>query len=195
MGRFFLPPFHLRLGGALCLHVSFPCFSPEEAKFVRSLTADDRVPGLHGQGPIAWAAPVPPAGRGLLFREPTVMEWLRDAARLPPAEAQAFVVRHRLQPAWKISSLAGTPNILLALESAHARGCEMVLYSTAGLDPLGIREVHEVVSSDSRAAPPCTSPIWTCNNDGRVAYTNTQTFSRVPPAWKFAPFQAPDRLC
>jgi hypothetical protein len=149
VGRYFLPPFRLHLGEAVCLHVPFLSCSGDEKQLRGVLTEAEPIAGLEQHGPIAWADPVKWERRGfrVLFRDPTVAEWLQQTAGYSPRDALAVVERLGWRTDWRFSALPGTHRALLGLELTYARGCEIILFSTPGLDPAGIRAVHEFVSS------------------------------------------------
>jgi hypothetical protein len=149
VGPYFLPPFCLHAAEAVCLHVPFRSFSGEEKEFIKVLTGTVPIAGLELHGLASWADSVSLAKRRFrfLFREPTVAEWLHQTAGFTRDEALGFTERLGWRADWRVSALAGTHRTLLALELAYARGCEVILFSTSGLDPTGIRTAHELVSS------------------------------------------------
>jgi hypothetical protein len=52
-----------------------------------------------------------------------------------------------LLPDCPISSLARNPRTLLGLEAAWARGADVVVFSTVGCDPAGVRAVYDAVAA------------------------------------------------
>jgi hypothetical protein len=127
-----------------------PCLSDseEESQIIEILTGKRAVPGLHLHGRVD-VAYRPSARAGLLgvFRPPRPVDWLRRSGGLSQTEAHAIVARLGLKPEWRLNQLAGTPRMLLGLEAAWARGADVVVFSTAGLDPLGTQEVFREVAA------------------------------------------------
>src|SRR5947209_592555 len=81
-----IPPFSLRQGEVVCLHMPCAPFSPEEDQVVEVLTGERPVPGLHLSGRVCWADRLSPRRRGFfqglrvrLFRPPLARDWLRRA--------------------------------------------------------------------------------------------------------------------
>jgi hypothetical protein len=122
--------------------------SEEENQLIQVLIGKRPVPGLQLHGRVEHA--YPPSGRtGLLgiLRPLRSVDWLRRSAGVSLAEANAIVARLGLNPAWRLDQLAGTPKTLLGLEAAWARGAEVVVFSAAGLDPLGTQQAFREVAS------------------------------------------------
>jgi hypothetical protein len=142
-----LPPFQLKLGEVLCLHLPSPALSKEETHLINALTGKRLVLGLHLFGRVCFAAP--PTRRGIfgLFRSLHPIDWLRHSGGLLRAEAEAIIERLGLKPEWRLSQLPATPRTLLGLEAAWAQGAEVVVFSTTGLDPTGVLAVFEAVAS------------------------------------------------
>jgi hypothetical protein len=122
--------------------------SKEENQITEVLTGKRPVQGLHIHGRVDVA--YRPSGRaGLLgvFRPLRPVDWLRHAGGLSQMEAEAIVARLGLKPQWRLNQLPGTSKTLLGVEAAWARGADVVIFSTAGLDPLGTQEVFRAVAA------------------------------------------------
>jgi len=78
------------------------------------------------------------------FVQPYPVDWLLRAG-VSPRDAGQVVARLGLKPEWRVCNLPATPRTLLGLEAVWARGAEAVVFSCAGLDPLGRRAVFEVI--------------------------------------------------
>lgn len=141
-----LPPFQLHAGEALCLHLPPLKTWTEREQLVKALAGPDPVEGLTRLGRIIYAEP--PQGRGGLcglWPSPRIVDWLCRRAGLDAAEAREVVTRLGLSETRRVSHVAMNPRTLLGLEAAYARGAEVVLFSTAGCDPLGTRAAFEMV--------------------------------------------------
>jgi hypothetical protein len=90
----------------------------------------------------AWGRP----GLLGLFLQPYPADWLRRAG-VGPGDAERIVARLGLKPELRVINLSGKPRALLGLEAAWARGAEVIIFSTAGLDPLGRLAVFDAVRS------------------------------------------------
>jgi hypothetical protein len=147
VGGLTIPPFQLRGGEVACLHL--PVLSwQEEAQLVQALTGEHPVSGIHRFGRVCWARPARNMRRGLfgLFRPGRAVDWLRRSAGVSRAEAEAVVERLGLRREWRVCQLAGNPRLLLGLEAAWARGADVVVFSTVGCDPAGVRAAFEAVA-------------------------------------------------
>jgi|SRR5579885_3143271 len=148
VGGLTLPPFRLRAGESVCLHVPGPAHGEEEEQLLRVLTGGEKVPGVEVLGRVEYAAPA--TGRpGLLglFRQPYPADWLRRTAGISPGDAQRVVARLGLKPEWRVCNFSANPRALLGLEAAWARGAEAVIFSCVGLDPLGRQAMFGAVRS------------------------------------------------
>ncbi len=148
LGELWLPPFALRVGESLCLHVPAPAWGEQEAQLLRALTGVDQVAGIVAAGRVEYASPAT-RRTGLLglLRQPYAVDWLRRTARLNRDDARRVVAGLGLKPEWRICQIAGTPRALLGLEAVWARGAEGVIFSCVGLDPCGRQAVFEAIRS------------------------------------------------
>jgi hypothetical protein len=158
VGPLLVPRFQLGNEDLLCLHLPGPCFSREEDQLVQALAGKRPVPGLRVCGrvwPAVWTAfpPVSRAGLIGLFHRPRPVDWLCRVSGISREEAAAIVARLGLRPDWRICQLAGDPRALLGLEAAWAGGAEAILFTTAGLDPLGRRAVFQAVRAHVGRCP------------------------------------------
>src|SRR5262249_31445005 len=111
-------------------------------------------PGLHFLGRVERAQPATPK-RGLfgLFRRQRIIDWLCKSAGIPRTDALAILNRlgsydDRLKRGeLPLDFLAGNPRTLIGVEAAFARGAEVIVFMTVGLDPLGREAVFQLVSS------------------------------------------------
>lgn len=90
----------------------------------------------------------PHSGFRQIFRRERVLEWFRQETQLPRDEALRYLQRIGIRPDAQLSTLAGNPRWLIAFEAALARGAEIVVFRTAGLDPPGVRAALQRVSNE-----------------------------------------------
>jgi hypothetical protein len=154
VGSLQVPPFELRAGRLVCLHVPGPADSADQFHLVQALTGARPLPGLRLFGRVEAAMPpTQPAGLlGLFRRLPRAATWLSRSAGIPAAEAEAIVARlvqatDERVGQLPIGHLPMNPRTLLGLEAAWARGADAIVFTTVGIDPRGYRLVFEAVSS------------------------------------------------
>lgn len=169
-----LPPFQLCPGDLLCLHVPAPADYAEEAQLVRVLTGVETYPGLRVYGRVFNAEPARPrSGLRRLLGQPTLAHWLAHGGGITPAEATRQVEELGLHPLDRLNHVAGTPRLLLGLASVWNRGAEAIIFSTAGLDPLGREAAVNAVRSHLQTCPAIllSHPCW----------VNGETIRQCPP--------------
>jgi hypothetical protein len=148
-----IPAFQLNAGDFVCLHMPCLAWSADEEQVVQVFTGKRVVPGVHLHGRVDWAYPAIQR-RGLLslFHRPRPVDWLRQSAGVARADAAAIVTRVALRTDDRVGrlrliELPGTPKALLGLEAAWARGANVVVFTTVGLDPLGVQAMFETAAS------------------------------------------------
>jgi hypothetical protein len=143
-----IPPFQLKVGELVCLHLPTPVVAREEEGLIQALSGKRPVPGLHLAGRVEHAFP-PRSSGGLFhfFRPRHPVNWLRHSGGVSRSEAEGIVARLGLRPEWRLDQLARNPKTLLGLEAAWARGAEGVVFTTVACDPSGVRAVCEAVSA------------------------------------------------
>jgi hypothetical protein len=146
---FCLPPFTLRAGEALCLHV--PSIDPPWYDLLLPLiTGQTAHPALQFTGTVTYLQkPVPRRRWWLLgrMRNPAAGDWLTADRRLSPAEATATLQRLSIVPRTPIGSLGWNERSLLAVEAFLLRPPDVLVFETTGQDPLGERRVLDRLSS------------------------------------------------
>lgn len=145
-----IPAFQLRVGECVCLHLPEKMVAAEVEQLIRVLTGKESLSEVQLFSRVHWAAPLQNHRYGLagLFRPMRVSDWLSQIAGASPAQAQAIL--QKLNPREgerRIEQLPGTPKTLLSLEAAWLAGADVVIFSTAGLDPVGRETVYEAVAS------------------------------------------------
>jgi hypothetical protein len=149
-----LPPFQLRPGDLICLHLNGPAETADEAVLRRALTGKDVPPGILLFGRAMDVTPAAPRhGFPSLFGQPTLAAWLSNHGGVPVAEATRHIEEMGLQPSEKLTRVAGTPRLLLALTAAWNRQAEAVVFSLTGLDPLGKETVINAVRAHLDRCP------------------------------------------
>jgi hypothetical protein len=148
IGSLVIPPFQLKAGEFICLHLPGPAGSKEEVQLIQILTGKSSVSGLRLFGRVLYASPATDRRGFFRFLRPLrPADWLRQSAGISRQEAGAIVARLGIKQEWHLSQLASNPSTLLGLEAAWAQGAEVILFSTSGCDPSGIRAVFNSVSS------------------------------------------------
>jgi hypothetical protein len=171
-----VPPFELRAGSILCLHMPLSTWSKEEP-LVQALTGTRPMRGLRLFGRVCQAIPpVQPAGLTGLFHRPRAARWLQNKG-LSSAEAQAVVARVAQRADGRVArlpigQLPGNARALLGLEGAWASGADAVVFTTSGLDPRGRQAVCEAVCArlDRCAAVRISHAYWTEGRRERDCY-------------------------
>ncbi len=150
VGRYAVPAFHLRLGECVCLHLREEITSSEVEALIGVLTGKKSLGAVRLFATVHWAAPLRNRRHGPLgfFRSRRVADWLLRVARASRTQAQAVLQRlHPQDRECPVDRLAGTSKALLRLEAAWLTGARVVVFTTAGLDPLGIEAVYRAISS------------------------------------------------
>jgi hypothetical protein len=155
VGTVIVPPFSLRLGQLVCLHLPHPAPDGFEDALLRVLTGRRPAAGLRLFGRVAAAAPAQDDRIGLfrLLRPLRARRWLRQRSGMSEPEAGAALSRIGLDRDWPLTHLAGNPKTLLGLEAAWAGGAETILFWTNWCDPSGARAVYAAVASRLATCP------------------------------------------
>lgn len=147
IGRWDFPPFKLRCGE--CVTLCLPKEAPsEEERIVACLTGMELVPGLNVHTKVLFAKPASiPSGWRRWIRNPTPFTWLQKNTTLSDDAIGSFLHEYKMDRNIPLSHLAGNPRMLLGLKAAYAREPEVVVFSTQGLDPMGVREAFRMVNN------------------------------------------------
>lgn len=137
------PKLELQSGATLCLHIP-PGFHDQEA-----LVEEEILKQAHQQGKTAIISKPATHRAGLLerFRKRNAIEWLAHEAGTSKAEAAILIAEFGIPIAPDLSSIPGTPRCLLGIAAALARKPQVLMYSTAALDPIGCIRVHQFLAS------------------------------------------------
>jgi hypothetical protein len=155
VGTVYIPPFSLRLGELVCLHLPHPIPDGFQGDLLHVLTGKRRVTGLRLFGRVLPAAPARDDRLGLFrfLRPLRAAQWLRKQAGMSRHEGSMALRRIGLDQDWPLTHLAGNPRTLLGLEAAWAGGAEVLVYWTNCCDPSGARAVHAAVASRLPTCP------------------------------------------
>ncbi len=147
IGRWWIPPFSAGRGECVVLHLPAESDADRDgilaclrgAEPVANLVVPARV-AVAGMalGPVGWR-------RWLL--DPTPFDWLRKETNVSADSIHEILRDLRIEPQMPLSRLAGTPRMLLGLAAALAGKPDMLVFSTAGLDPCGVRQVENFVAA------------------------------------------------
>lgn len=84
------------------------------------------------------------------FRKQSAVAWLANAAGLSKIEAAGVIQSFPRKVAKTLSHNAGTPRAFLGVAAAIAQKPDVIVYSTAGVDPVGCQQLHEYVAMQAR---------------------------------------------
>ncbi len=144
-----LPPFDLRGGDFVCLHMPDAVDWDAETKMAEVLCGKMPQSGLQVCGKVVSAlywTELPLRGGFLrMFRRPRVAHWLHKRFGLSSSIVEDILRRHSWTKQTMIEQLPGTPKVLLALEAAWARSAEAIVFSASGLDPLGRQLIYKTI--------------------------------------------------
>jgi hypothetical protein len=170
VGTVFIPPFPLRLGELVCLHMPYPLPTGFQSELLHALTGKHPTTGLRLFGRVLPAAPACDDRIALfrLMRASRAVRWLRQQTGMSRYEASMALRRIGLDQDWPLTHLAGNPRTLLGLEAAWAAGAEAIVYWTTSCDPSGVRAVHTSVTSRLAACPAIHLSFLRFQNDEPV---------------------------
>ena len=146
IGRWHFPAFAARAGE--CVTFCFPKEAWVDAdRIVACLTGMEPVAGLKLHTTVLFAKPAAsPSGWRRWFQDPTPFEWLKKHTTLSEDAIRSFLLKHAMDGNIPLRRFAGTPRALLGLQAAYARKPGGVVFSTAGLDPMGVRDTFRIVA-------------------------------------------------
>jgi hypothetical protein len=155
VGTVFIPPFLLRLGELVCLHLPHPLSDGLQDDLLGALTGKCSANGLRLFGRVLPAAPARDDRMGLfrLLRPLRTSRWLHQQAGMSRPEAGMALRRIGLDQDWPLTHLAGNPRTLLGLEAAWAGGAEVLVYWTSYCDPSGALAIHAAAASRLATCP------------------------------------------
>ena len=139
LGSFWVPPFQLKAGEVVCLHLPFSPDSTETEKFLQVLTGERSEAGFHAFGRVACAQPARSKRKGWLpfAQDETVREWFYRSTQGVSLIGESDFSRLGVQASWKVSQLGYNHRLLLGLEAAFQNSTESIVFSTVGCDPSG----------------------------------------------------------
>jgi hypothetical protein len=140
---FAVPPFRVRAGQAVCLHVRLP--SPVwQDRLLPILTAKVAHPAVRFFGSVGYLKrPMPHRRWWGWLQDPLVRDWLIEDRGLMPEEAADILGRVALPPDLRVGWVGWNERSLLALEAALLRVPDVLVFDTTGNDPAGARRVFE----------------------------------------------------
>ena len=155
-GDFSVLPFSVSSGQALCLHIP-PALTTGREVLLAILTGRTAHPGFRFLGSVGRLDRPTPRRRwwGGLFN-PTVHDWLVGEIGLTPAEAAGILARVAVPAQLRIGRMGWNERTLLALETCLLHPPDLLIFDTAGNDPLGIQRVFERLVS----RPPLLAVVY-----------------------------------
>ncbi|HKI36672.1 MAG TPA: hypothetical protein VKA46_32755 [Gemmataceae bacterium] len=149
-GGHHVPPFQLHTGEAVCLHVE-PASPSWYDVLLPLLTGRVSHPRLLIRGTVSYLErPMPRRGWFGRRKDCTARDWLISERGLAPAEAVPVLDRASVPPEMKIGWLGWNERTLFALESYLVRPPDILVFDTAGNDPLGIRRLFDRLATRPR---------------------------------------------
>jgi hypothetical protein len=147
VGKYCVPAFQIHRGEIVRLDVPNTHALPFE-ELRRTLGDQVSQGSVHAVGKVALIDWIVPRSAFLeLFHRQRAIEWFCLQTHLPAADARAWIERVGLEPDVPIAHLAGgTPRRLLAIQAALAKGADVIIFDTAGLDPMGLRRAWSALS-------------------------------------------------
>ena len=147
VGGLFVPPFSLRSGESLCLHVG-PSTIPWYDGLLPLFTGKATHPGLQIRGSVRYLErPMPRRRWWGRLDDPSISAWLLNEARIDPERMNDILARLAVTPDVRIGYLGGDPRTILALEAVLAHPPNLLVFDTAGNSPQAIQEVFGRLSS------------------------------------------------
>ena len=136
-----LPPLEFAPGRIVCLHV------PRGRHHEKDAIVDQLVQLAHRQAKTAVVCTRPVLRSRLRERlwPQTSIDWLATNAHISRGEATERIAASDIPVARALSANAGTPQTFLGLLVAASRRPDLIIYDTAGLDPLGCVAIHQCV--------------------------------------------------
>jgi hypothetical protein len=143
IGDFSVPPFNVRAGQALCVHIP-PALTAGREELLAILTGRVGHAALRFFGSVGRLDRPMPWRRwwGGLF-DPPVRNWLIGERGLTPEEAAGVLDRVALPATLRIGRVGWNERTLLALEACLLHPPDLLIFDTAGNDPLGVQRVFE----------------------------------------------------
>jgi hypothetical protein len=147
LGSLYLPPFELKCGQLVCLHLPAQA-TADKNELIRVLTGIQESPAISRFGKVCWVErPATPTGPKEWLHRQRIGEWLARVGNLPACEAQANLMRLGIDSDTPVRTLSWNPRTLVGLEAAWARSAEVIVFDTVGNDLSGMEAVYQAVSS------------------------------------------------
>ena len=150
VGQWCFPAFSL--GRGECITLCFPKQAivdtfVEQELILPALTGSRPVSGLTLRTSIVVAeAATSPSGWRQRLIQSTPFDWMKKHTALSDDAIASFLQKHNMDRRLPLSAYAGTPRMVLGLGAAYARKPGVIVFSTAGLDPCGVRETFQLVT-------------------------------------------------
>jgi len=143
LGNHWIPPFQLRAGETICLHMP-PTFVSWQETLVPLFKGTSVHPGLQFHGSAVYLErPTPQRGWFGRRKDISAYDWLTTKKKLSPEEATAVLERVGVAGDLRIGWMGWNERTLLALEAFLNRPTDVLVFDTAGNDPPGIRRVFD----------------------------------------------------
>jgi len=155
-GDFSVPPFHVRAGQAVCLHVP-PSWRIWHAILIPILSGRTAHPGLRLHGPVSYLErPMSRRRWWGLLHNPSTGHWLTVEKGLTSTEAAAILGMVDVPADVSIGRIGESERIILALEACLLRPPGLLVFETVEHGPETIQYVFERLAS----RPPSLALIY-----------------------------------
>lgn len=152
VGIYCVPAFEVRAGDFVRLELPNEYGFPRD-ELLEALSAPAHQRHIRAAGKVTvieWIRPRPALLE--LFHRQRAMEWFCRRTSLSSTEAHAWLQRVDLPPDAPVTSFAGTPRRLLAIQAAFALRAGIIVFNTEGLDPMGVRRTLSAISQQLGAS-------------------------------------------
>lgn len=147
VGSLFFPALEVRAGEVICLHVP-PACDEERTMLLDLFTSGSDTPQLSFHGSVAQVIrPMPPRGWFGRWRDNRIESWLIRSAGVEPEKAADLLRRWKIPEGERIGRIQWNPRTWIAFDAALARGAQIIVFDSAGNDPMGIRVIHDLLAT------------------------------------------------
>jgi len=156
VGEFSIPPFQVRVGEAVCLHVP-PSWRIWHEILIPVLSGRKAHPALRLRGPISYLErPMSRRRWWGLLSSPSIGHWLTREKGLTSTEAAAILGIVDVPADVSVGRIGGSERIILALEAYLLRPPGLLVFETVGHGPETIQYVFQRLAS----RPPSLSLLY-----------------------------------